>query len=292
MLPLISVCLPTRDRLSYLRQTLDAILAQTHSDYEVIVCDNWSGDGTREFCLEIERLDPRVRYMRPPAPVGLYANHNAAYRRARGSYVSFVHDDDLYDPRMLARFAEFLDRHPTVGIVSSDWNEVDGTGRRLGTRVSHVPAVSTGLAYIDRTIRSARSEIALSGSMSRRDALPDPPFDEQGPLGFTDHVTWFRVAERWDVGHIPEALWSYRRHAGALSRKGVREIAADYTAAFTAYVDEYARRHPQDRSRAASWRAAIRRYRFWALAYARLARVIPTWAIPHGEVARRLLRLG
>jgi len=289
---LVSICLPTRDRLPFLRKSVAGIRAQTYPDIEVVLSDNWSTDGTREFCLELERDDARFRYTRPAAPVGLYANHNAAFTHCRGRFVSFFHDDDVYGPEIVARFVSFLLEHPTVGIVSCDWDRIDERDRPLAPRISDVPPVSGGVEYIDQTIRTARSAVNLPGAMLRREAIPVPPFDENGPLGFTDHVTWFRIAERWDIGHIPERLWAYRRHRGALSNKSAREIADDHEAAFTAYADDYLARHPEDRARVERWRAAIRRYRFWALAYARVARITPGAARRIGPLARRVLRLG
>lgn len=265
--PLVSVCLPTKDRLAYLRQSIDGILAQTFRDFEIVVSDNWSSDGTREYLVELARRDPRVRYSRPTAPIGLYANHNAAFADACGRYVGFVHDDDLYRPSIIERFVGFLEEHPRVGVVSCDWDRIDEKGRMIRRRIAHVALVVPGRDYIERTLRSARSDIALPASMARREALPDPLFDESGPLGFSDHVTWFRLAESWDVGHIPERLWSYRQHSSALSNKRVAAIVDDQTEAYTRYVDDYERRHPGEAERVTRWRAAVKRYRFWALLY-------------------------
>lgn len=284
--PLVSVCIPTRDRLALLRKSLEGALAQTYAPYEIVISDNWSTDGTREFCLGLAASDLRIRYVRPAQPVGLYANHNRAFGEARGRYVSFFHDDDRYDPEVLERFVAFLETHPRVGVVSCDWDRIDENDHPLHPQIHRVPTVSPGIDYIGRTMRSGRSAIALPGSMSRMEALRRPPFDENGPLGFNDHVTWFRVAEDWDIGHIPERLWAYRQHAGAGSHKRISGIAEDYGSAFLAYVEEYTQRHPDAVDHVARWRSAIRRYRFWALVYDLALHYVPRRQTGHAAGRR------
>lgn len=276
--PLVSVCIPTRDRLGFLRQSLAGILAQDHDPLEIVVSDNWSDDGTGDHCRELAARDGRVRYVRPPERVGLYANHNFVLGQARGMYLCLFHDDDLYRPTILSRYVAFLESNPTAGAVCSDWDRIDAAGVVVGRRRHRVADLTPGIEYIGRTLASGRTSLALSGSMFRRDALGEHPFDEGGPLGFTDMVAWFRIAERYDIGHIRERLWSYRSHAGALSQKPAEAIASDYGRAFEAYCEEHLLRHPLETARVARWRAAIRRFRFWALFYdtaARLARSAP-----------------
>ena len=264
--PLVSICVLTRDRLGYLRDSLATIRAQTYAPLEIVVSDNWSSDGTPAYVRELEALDPRVRLVRPPEPVGLYANHNYAFTQARGELVCFFHDDDIYAPSIARVYVEFLRSHPEVGVVCSDWHRIDEHGVRFDTRMMQVPAVRPGLTYIEDTLRTGRSSIALSGTMIRRAALPAIPFDEGGTIGFSDIVTWFRIAERWQVGHIGARLWSYRLHSAALSqRKG--SVPREHTDTFTAYAAEHLVRHPGETERVRRWLAHIRRFRFWAIAY-------------------------
>lgn len=263
---LISVCVPTRDRLAYLRESLAGILTQRGVEFEVIVADNLSTDGTREYLQQVTAYDPRVRVISPERTLGLYANHNLAFREARGEYICFCHDDDRYGPNLLAQFAKFLDAHPRVGIVSADYQRIDATGATFGVRRARSSTVVPGVIYIDRTLRTAISSIALPGCMIRRAALPTTPFDESGTLGFSDIALWFRIAEEWDIGHIADPLWSYRRHSGASSQR-TSEIPRDFGVTFEAFCDGYLTRHPADHRRVRRWRNAIRRFRFWSVLY-------------------------
>jgi glycosyltransferase involved in cell wall biosynthesis len=281
----VSICLPTRDRLALLRESLAGILAQDHVPLEIVISDNWSEDGTREHCLDLAARDPRVRYVRPPEPVGLLANHNFAFARSTGRYVCFFHDDDLYRSTIVSRYAGLLDRHPSVGAVCASFERVDASGHSLGLRRQALPAIMRGLDHIDRTIASGRTALVLSGSMYRGDALRRPPFDEDGPTGYTDMVTAFRVAETYDIGYVAEPLWSYRSHAAAFSHRSAETVADHYTRAFTAYCDEFLTRHPDQAARVARWRRAIERYRFWVLLYDRAVTLATPGSSPDRALA-------
>ncbi len=277
----VSVCLTTRGRLALLKESLASVRAQRHAPLEIVVSDNWSEDGTREHVLAVAAEDRRVRYVRPPEPLGLYGNHNFALAHAGGRYVCFFHDDDVYGPEVVSRCAGFLDDHPSVGAVCAAWDRVDLAGRRLRARRRRAAAVTPGREYIERTIASGVSTLALSGTMVRREAIGERPFDEDGPIGFTDMVTWSRVAETYDVGHIEDRLWSYRTHPAAFSNKPAERVAEDHARAFEGYCDEFLARHPDEAERVARWRRAIRRYRFWVLLYAAAARAAA--GAPAGE---------
>lgn len=264
--PLISICVLTRDRLTYLRDSLATIRAQTYAPIEIVVSDNWSSDGTASHVREIEAIDSRVRLVRPPGPVGLYANHNYAFTQTRGDFVCFFHDDDIYAPSITRVYVEFLLSHPQIGVVCSDWHRIDEHGARFDTRMMQVPVARPGPTYIEDTLRTGRSSVALSGAMLRRAVLPPVPFDETGTIGFSDIVTWFRIAESWQIGHIGARLWSYRLHSAALSqRKG--SVPQEHTDTFTAYAAEHLARHPAETERVRRWLALIRRFRFWAISY-------------------------
>lgn len=281
--------MPTRDRLSYLRESVAGILALRGVDFEVVVSDNGSTDGTAGFLAEVAQRDSRVRVIHPDQPLGLYANHNFAYSRARGELVCFFHDDDRYGPDILSRYVEFLRANPRVGVVCSDYERIDELGRVFAVRRSRVAPVTPGVDYIDLTLRTGRSSLALSGCMIRRIALPAQPFDELGTVGFSDIALWFRIAEEWDVGHVSEPLWSYRQHGGAASQR-TSEIPGEFAMTFEAYCDGYLARHPSDRQRVGRWREAIRRFRFWAILYdvaTRSAATEPV-AMPLGTRAQEL----
>src|SRR5687767_2195524 len=94
--PLISIVIPTRERVETLRSTLRTALNQESQRIEVLVSDNASTDGTAEFVASIR--DPRLRYVNPGQRVSMSDNWDFALRSARGEYVVIIGDDDAVVP--------------------------------------------------------------------------------------------------------------------------------------------------------------------------------------------------
>ena len=265
--PLVSICVLTRNRAALLQESLRTVCAQKYSPVEIIISDNASTDQTERVCRELAENDPRVRYLRHPVDLGIYGNHNACVDASRGALLCLFHDDDVYDPAIVGEYVEFLQEHPEVGLVCADWHLIDEGGQTVGLRSFGQTRVIPGERYIEQTVRSGRTSIALSGAMMRRDALADIRFTEDGPVGFEDFRVWCTIAERWDVGHVGRVLWSYRQHGGSLSRLSILEMARQYRANLFRYCDERVARWPPDATLVAQYRRAIDRYLFWALLY-------------------------
>lgn len=265
--PLVSICVPTYNRADFLRGSLATIAAQTYAPLEILISDNASTDETESICRELAARDPRVRYVRQPANIGLYQNHNFCIEESRGEYLGFCHDDDRYAPTVVAENAAVLDAHPSVGVVCSDWDLIDEAGRRFGGRRFAVPTVTPGLAYVQRTIATGRSSICCPGALIRREALGKVRFPESGPIGFGDFLVWFEMAERSDIGHVPRTLWSYRQHARSLSRRTIASLTTDYMENLDTYFTGHLARWPDATERVRRWRLLAARYAFWALVY-------------------------
>ncbi|WP_075087185.1 glycosyltransferase family 2 protein [Verrucomicrobium spinosum] len=121
--PLVSICLPTLNAIEFLRQRTDSILSQTLSDWELIVCDSYSDDGTWEHLSELA-TDARVRLYRVPKE-GLYAGWNECLRRVRGEFVYVATADDTMYPRCLEILAAPLLANPDVDMVVTEVDEID-----------------------------------------------------------------------------------------------------------------------------------------------------------------------
>lgn len=112
-MPRFSVITPTFNRLSFLQQTLHSIWAQRFTDYEIIVVDDGSTDGTGEY---LASLESRVRVLKQ-ANAGPGAARNLAIRHATGEYLAFLDSDDLWLPWSLATYDEIIRRHSSPSIL-------------------------------------------------------------------------------------------------------------------------------------------------------------------------------
>jgi glycosyltransferase involved in cell wall biosynthesis len=104
--PLVSICLPTLNARRFLEPRMQTILAQTLADWELIVCDSFSSDGTWEYFQQFKQ-DPRVRLYQVPKE-GLYAGWNECLRRCRGEYVYIATADDTCKPELLEKMVAAL----------------------------------------------------------------------------------------------------------------------------------------------------------------------------------------
>lgn len=125
---LVSVYMPTKDRLDLLREAIDSVLAQTYSPVELIVVDDGSSDGTRAYLDELSASNPMVRALHHEKPLGAPRSRNEAIRAARGEWVTGLDDDDAFEPHRieaLLGYAQMLER---IGIrfsaVYSQYNTV------------------------------------------------------------------------------------------------------------------------------------------------------------------------
>jgi glycosyltransferase involved in cell wall biosynthesis len=118
---LVSVVTPFYNTAPYLAGCIDSVLAQTHRDFEYLLVNNKSTDGSRDIAARYAALDSRVRLIDNPTFVGQVENYNGALTHISpdSKYVKMVQADDAIYPACLSRMVELADREPGVGIVSS-----------------------------------------------------------------------------------------------------------------------------------------------------------------------------
>jgi glycosyltransferase involved in cell wall biosynthesis len=126
--PRVSIGLPVYNAEKYLEQAINAILAQTYSDFELIISDNASTDCTREICLSYVAKDPRVRYFRNEKNLGVAPNFNRVFTLAKGEYFKWAAHDDIIAPDFLSKCLESLDNYPKVVLCYSRSKIIDENG--------------------------------------------------------------------------------------------------------------------------------------------------------------------
>jgi glycosyltransferase involved in cell wall biosynthesis len=265
--PLVFVGIPTYNRAASLRRSVELIQAQDYRNLRILISDNASDDDTREVAEKLAAGDPRIRYVRHERSIGLYGNHNFCIDQADGEFLCLFHDHDEHAPEMIGEYVRFMERHPEVGIVCSDWDLIDENGALVGVRELDVPEVTRGLDYIERTIRSGRSSIGIPGAMTRRAALGNTRFDETAPIGFGDFVVWFAIAEQYDIGHVRRRLWRWKQQRNSQSARTIESLIRDYDANVIGYCEAHLTRWPGHDAIVRRWKAAAGNFVFWALAY-------------------------
>jgi glycosyltransferase involved in cell wall biosynthesis len=143
--PRLSIGLPVYNGEHYLAESLDALLGQSYEDFELIVSDNASTDGTAEVCRRYEKLDSRIRYIRQPRNIGCAPNHNVLVRHARGELFKWASDDDLYARDLLRLCVEALDEHPDV-VLAHSWTAMIDTSGAVTNAIEYPLATSSARA--------------------------------------------------------------------------------------------------------------------------------------------------
>jgi glycosyltransferase involved in cell wall biosynthesis len=130
--PRLSVGLPVYNGENYLAESLEALLGQSYEDFELIISDNASTDGTADICRRYEKQDSRIRYVRQPRNIGAAPNHNYVVGQARGELFKWASHDDLYARDLLKRCIDALDQFPHVILAHSWTARIDSAGAVLG----------------------------------------------------------------------------------------------------------------------------------------------------------------
>ena len=126
--PLVSIGMPLLNGEVLLREALDALLAQTHRNLEIIISDNASTDGTRAIYEEYAKRDSRIRFDRLPERVPAQINFNRLLEMAHGDYFMWAAFDDCWEPEFIERLLAELQRKQDAVLAFARWNNVDWRG--------------------------------------------------------------------------------------------------------------------------------------------------------------------
>jgi glycosyltransferase involved in cell wall biosynthesis len=218
--PLVSVLVTSYNHARYVEEALDSLRRQTSRDFEVIITDDASTDGSADVIAAwLARTGYPAQFIRNPNNRGICANRNAALARSSGAFVCSLAGDDCYEPDRIERqLACFLAQPESVAAVYSDMSVIDAEGR---------PARRTYLDYLlggaapphgDLFVRiMAHNFLPAAAVMLRRSAIADVGgYDES--LFYEDFDIWLRLSFRFQFTYLPGRLVRYRAHESSMSR--------------------------------------------------------------------------
>jgi glycosyltransferase involved in cell wall biosynthesis len=234
----VSVCIPVYNCRAHISEAVDSVLAQTFTDFELIIIDNSSTDGTYELLQGYH--DPRIRLLRNPVNIGACGNWNRALQESSGCFVKLLCADDVIYPTCLQRQLEILEsQDDELLMVTCSRDIIDETGRRLlGRRYPGAGGRSKGADVIRKAVRRGTNVIGeVSAVMFRRDIVKGSTgFDGSLPY-VIDLDFWIRTLRTGDLYVIDEALCAYRVSRGAWSLS----IADSQRSDFSAFIEKLPR---------------------------------------------------
>lgn len=204
----VSVVIPVYNLERYLAEAVESVLAQTHTDFEIILVDDGSTDRSREIMAGFERKYGDRIVCRYQEHRGASAARNSGVETARGDWVAFLDGDDLWKPDKLKIQLREARKGPGYDFLSTP-AEIFGETRLLFDPVPDEPDIKVALML-------KGCFIVLSSVLVRRERMKEIPFDESLP-GAQDLDLYFRLADGSRFRFIPEPLVVYRIRKEAIS---------------------------------------------------------------------------
>jgi hypothetical protein len=220
----VTVGIPTFNRAEWLRGSIESVLAQSYTQFRIIVSDNASTDETPDVVGSFG--DQRITYVRSEHNVGAVANINRLIGLADTEYVVILPDDDFFYAGYLEAAVGLLDRFDNVGVVHSAFNHVDADKRVIrqvdALRCRSRMTIERSDRLLER-LMVASWWLCFASTMYRTDALIAAGGLREDRGYFCDHDLWLQLALNWDFGYLAEPLVGQRDHATTVSWKIVTD---------------------------------------------------------------------
>ena len=227
----VSVVIPTYNGADFIAGTLQSVLTQTFSDFEVVVSDDASSDGTMAAVESIG--DSRVAISEDRSHVGPGGNWNRAVALARGEYIKVLAQDDMLYPRNLEVAVEVLDADPALSFVATrrDVIGADGTVLMPGRGLSGLCGRIAPTTGVRRTVRTGANQFGEGAAVLFRRAAADTigGFDESIPYAI-DIDYWLRLLRWGPAFGVCTAHAAFRVSGRSWSNALIREQGSQFTA--------------------------------------------------------------
>jgi glycosyltransferase involved in cell wall biosynthesis len=214
--PKVSIGLPVYNGERFLKGALDSLLGQSYADFELIVSDNASTDGTEEICRLYESTDPRVRYSRNSTNIGVGRNFNRVFKLSRGGYFKWASADDICEKEHLTRCIDVLDHDSSVVLAHSKARFIDENGTPIDINDPGWDLRSDAADERLRYVIHAGNWVNPHYGLIRADALSKTRLMPSYPGG--DYRLLAELSLKGKFVEIPEYLFLRRVHPGASSQ--------------------------------------------------------------------------
>ena len=215
-MPKFSVIIAVYNGERYLRDAIDSVIGQTYDNYEIVVVDDGSTDGTRSI---LQSYGTKIKWFSQDN-AGVAAARNRALQIAIGEYIALLDQDDLWLPRKLEFQARLLNNHPRVALT---WAGAVRFKKEPPSNPMNPPSYhKERIQYTPRDLLVFDKIAALTAVFKREIALRVGAFDPKTP-GTDDWDLWIRIASRYPIKYLPKTMALYRLHEGQQT-KNVRKL--------------------------------------------------------------------
>jgi len=215
---LISIIVPVYNVEKYIRETIECVVAQTYTEWELLLVEDCSNDRTAEIIAGYveERGEHRIRLLQQPSNLGAARARNRGLQEARGRYISYLDADDLWMPEKLERELRFL-KEKDAAFVFTGYEFADERGRGTG-KVVHVPETLNYTQALGNTTIFTTTVMFDTAKISREQL-------EMPVIKSEDTALWFRILRSGYLAYgLDENLVKYRRPGKTLSSNKLEAI--------------------------------------------------------------------
>ncbi len=206
----ISIVLPTYNGERFLADAINSVLCQTEKCWELIIVNDCSTDSTLAIAERYAKADSRIRVFSNAENKKLPASLNVGFREAKGQYLTWTSDDNLYKPHALATMLDYLEAHPETDMVSMNQDIIDEGGKIL-------------FDY-DKTFKYQRSQAHLlhgcnvgAAFMYRRSVLETVGEYDENVFCAEDYDYWCRIALAGKIDYTEDNVYQYRKNSQSLT---------------------------------------------------------------------------
>lgn len=227
---LVSIITPAYKAESIIVDTINSVLAQTHTNWEMLIAEDCGPDKTRDVVREFAASDPRIRLIEPAENGGPAEARNHALRAARGNWIAFLDSDDMWLPEKLERQLAFHSSHPDAVLSFTGFRRISADAARTGSYISVPPSVSYRQLLGNTVI--ATSTVIVNRALSGDIRMERTYYDDFAcwlallkpggkAVGLDEDLVRYRVMEASvsrDKGRSAREVWKAYRTVQGLSR--------------------------------------------------------------------------
>ncbi|QZA78312.1 glycosyltransferase [Deefgea tanakiae] len=223
----VSILVAAYNAEAFIVETIQSVLQQTFTDWELIIVDDGSNDATAEIVAHMINQDARIKLFKQRNS-GAQIARNFAFSASQGQYIVFLDADDRILPAKLALQVELLDSNPDFGLVYGDTWHCDSKMNRL--KLESQKNRSTGVMgdVFEEIIKN--NIMSVHSAMVRRVCLEDVGVYDSNPQLIADWDLWVRIASKYSFLFNPQPVAEYRIHdfMSAKTDAGMRQIKQRY----------------------------------------------------------------
>lgn len=205
MQELVSIIMPSYNTGAFIKETIDSVLAQTYSDWELLIIDDASTDETDKVVTEYQ--DERIHYIKNEKNAGAAVSRNRALREAKGKWIAFLDSDDLWKPEKLEKQIAFMKQNH-CHFSYTNYCEIDEKSQPNGILVTGPKKITKAgmFRYCWPGCLTVMYDRDCVGLIQIVDIKKN-----------NDYAMWLKVCKKADCYLLPENLASYRKRSGSIS---------------------------------------------------------------------------